>query len=56
VADLLFVLLTIAVFAVLAVVARGVERLWTPRTWSAWCWPSRWWCSSWSRCCSRSAS
>jgi hypothetical protein len=27
VADLLFVLLTIAVFAVLAVVARGVERL-----------------------------
>jgi len=54
--DVAFVVLTIALFCVLALVLRGVERLWARRTWSASCCPADCW-SSWSSpCSSRSAS
>jgi len=51
-ADLVFVVLTIAFFALTALIVRGVERLWPRRTSLVWSCPScssatsRWPCSS----------
>jgi len=39
-ADVAFAVVTIAVFALVALVAKGVAKLWPPKTSSAWSWPS----------------
>jgi len=54
--DFAYVALTIAAFWLLAVILRGVERLWASTMRSGWSCP--WWSSGfwWSPCCSRNGS